>query len=73
MQDARKEAGLDIADRIGLSLEAGGELAEAIAAHEAWILGEVLATERLADPRDGAFAKVADIEGEPLAIGVVKA
>jgi len=75
VQDARKEAGLDIADRIGLYLEGGGELAEAIAAHEAWILGEVLATERLAEPSDSgeAFAKVADIEGEPLAIGVAKA
>jgi isoleucyl-tRNA synthetase len=73
VQDARKEAGLDIADRIGLYLEAGGEVAAAIAAHEAWILGEVLATERLAEPREDAFAKVADIEEEPLAIGVVRA
>jgi isoleucyl-tRNA synthetase len=73
VQDARKEAGLDIADRIGLYLEAGGELADAIAAHEAWILGEVLATERLTAPVDGAFSKVVDVEGEPLAIGVVKA
>ncbi|HMC79685.1 MAG TPA: class I tRNA ligase family protein, partial [Acidimicrobiia bacterium] len=75
VQDARKEAGLDIADRIGLYLEGGGELADAIAAHEAWILGEVLATERLAEPSNSgeAFAKVADIEGEPLTIGVVKA
>ena len=73
VQDARKEGGLDIADRIGLYLEASGELGEAIAAHEAWILGEVLATERLAEPRDDAFAKVADIEGEPLAIGIVRA
>jgi hypothetical protein len=33
-----------------------------------------LGTERLAEPSDSAeaFAKVADIEGEPLAIGVVK-
>jgi isoleucyl-tRNA synthetase len=75
VQDARKEGGLDIADRIGLYLEAGGELAEAIAAHEAWILGEVLATERLAEPNDSddGFAKVADIEGEPLAIGIARA
>jgi isoleucyl-tRNA synthetase len=73
VQDARKEAGLDIADRIALSLEAGGELAGAIAAHEAWILGEVLATERLTEPPTVGFAKVADIEGETLAIGVVKA
>ncbi|MEA2567351.1 MAG: isoleucyl-tRNA synthetase [Actinomycetota bacterium] len=72
VQDARKEGGLDIADRIGLYLEAGGELAEAIAAHEAWILGEVLATERLAEPNDDGFAKVADIEGEPLAIGIAR-
>ena len=37
--------------------------------------GTLLATERLATPSDSgeAFARVADIEGEPLAIGVVKA
>jgi isoleucyl-tRNA synthetase len=72
VQEARKEGGLDIADRIGLYLEAGGELAEAIAVHESWILGEVLATERLAEPRDEGFARVADIEGEPLAIGILR-
>jgi len=73
VQDARKEAGLDIADRIGLYLEAGGEVAAAVDAHEGWILGEVLATQRLPAPSDDAFAKVADIEGQPLAIGILRA
>ena len=73
VQDARKEGGFDIADRIGLYLEAGGELAGAIAATKPGSSGEVLATQRLAEPVDEGFAKVADIEGRPLAIGVVKA
>ena len=72
VQEARKEAGLEIADRIGLWLEADGELAEAVRAHEAWIMGEVLATALLSSPPEGAFGKVADVEGQTLAIGVAR-
>ena len=72
VQEARKEAGLEIADRIGLWLEADGELAEAVRAHEGWIMGEVLATALLASPPEGAFGKVADVEGQTLAIGVAR-
>jgi len=72
VQEARKEAGLEIADRIGLWLEADGELAEAVRSHEDWIMGEVLATRLLPSPPEGAFGKVADVEGQPLAIGVAR-
>jgi isoleucyl-tRNA synthetase len=43
VQELRKQAGLDIADRIHLSAQATPRLAEAIAAHRSYILGEVLA------------------------------
>jgi isoleucyl-tRNA synthetase len=72
VQEARKEAGLEIADRIGLWLEADGELADAVRAHEAWIMGEVLATALLASAPEGAFGKVTEVEGQPLAIGVAR-
>jgi isoleucyl-tRNA synthetase len=73
VQEARKEAGLEIADRIGLWLDAGGELAAAIAFHHDWILGEVLATTRLTSPEGCFFTKTADIEGETLTIGIARA
>ena len=77
VQDARKEAGLEISDRIGLWLGAEGELAAAIAAHQDWILGEVLGTSRLSLPPGaelgGGFEKVAEVEGQPLEIGIVRA
>jgi isoleucyl-tRNA synthetase len=43
VQELRKQAGLDIADRIHLSAQATPRLAQAIAAHRSYILGEVLA------------------------------
>jgi isoleucyl-tRNA synthetase len=43
VQEARKEAGLEVTDRIELGIEADGPVAEAIEAHRPWIAGEVLA------------------------------
>jgi isoleucyl-tRNA synthetase len=44
VQNARKEAGLDISDRIELTLGGDEELLAAARAHEPYIAGEVLAT-----------------------------
>jgi isoleucyl-tRNA synthetase len=44
VQDARKEAGLDISDRIELVVDADGEPGRAVEEHREWIAGEVLAT-----------------------------
>ena len=44
IQDSRKKAGLEVSDRISLSWQADGELAEAIAEHLDEIASEVLAT-----------------------------
>jgi isoleucyl-tRNA synthetase len=44
VQEARKTSGLDISDRIALWWDADGEVAEALAGHEATVAEEVLAT-----------------------------
>ncbi len=43
VQNARKEAGLEITDRIALSLAGDQELLDAATAHEGYVTGEVLA------------------------------
>jgi isoleucyl-tRNA synthetase len=45
LQTARKEAGLDYADRIRVRYSAAPEVEAAIAAHRAWISGETLAVD----------------------------
>ena len=71
IQNARKESGLDVSDRIELRLGGDAELLEAAREHEAYIVGETLATEV---HYDGAGADVisATIEGRELSIGVAR-
>ncbi|HEV2998863.1 MAG TPA: DUF5915 domain-containing protein, partial [Solirubrobacteraceae bacterium] len=45
IQNARKSAGLEVADRITLRLEGDPALVEAVAAHQEYVLGETLAVE----------------------------
>ena len=44
IQQARKDAGLDVSDRISLTVAADGAVADAIRAHAQFIAGETLAT-----------------------------
>ena len=67
VQNARKEAGLEITDRIELALGGDEELLEAAREHEAYLAGEVLATSVAYDASDGAAAK---IDGRELRIAV---
>ncbi|MDQ2676300.1 MAG: DUF5915 domain-containing protein, partial [Actinomycetota bacterium] len=71
VQNARKQAGLEITDRISLNLSGDGELVEAARAHEGYVAGEVLATE-VAYGGDGPASDVL-IEGRPLSIAVARA
>ena len=87
VQNARKEAGLDVEDRIALALGGDAGLLEAVRAHEGYVTGETLATslqlmragEKTSVPShettgDGADAAArADIEGRELRITVVRA
>jgi isoleucyl-tRNA synthetase len=69
VQNARKAAGLDISDRISLSLGGDDELIGAAREHEPYIAGEVLATSVAYDAGDGAPIKV---DGRDLHISVTR-
>jgi isoleucyl-tRNA synthetase len=68
VQNARKEAGLDISDRIELSLGGDEELLAAARAHEPYVAGEVLATSVAYDEAEAAPVRV---DGRDLRIAVV--
>ena len=67
VQNARKEAGLEITDRIELSLGGDPELIEAARAHEDYVSGEVLATEIAYDAADDITVK---LDGRDLRISI---
>src|SRR4051794_22349388 len=71
VQNARRDAGLDVTDRIELVLGGDAELLEAARAHESYLAGETLAT---AVSYDGEVAGAAtEIEGRDLRIGLERA
>jgi isoleucyl-tRNA synthetase len=70
VQNARKAAGLEVEDRIALTLGGDGELLDAARAHEGYVTGEVLAVEVAYDGDSGGEA--ATIEGRPLTIAVAR-
>jgi isoleucyl-tRNA synthetase len=72
VQNARRDAGLEVTDRIELKLAGDEELLDAAREHEAYISGETLATEV---HYDGAGPDVISttIEGRELSIGVARA
>ncbi len=74
VQDLRKTADFDIADRIRLYVQATPTLAEAIQQHRDYIMGETLAVELLQDqPPEGAAALTVEFDGESVTAGVQKA
>jgi isoleucyl-tRNA synthetase len=71
VQNARKAAGLEITDRIDLTLAGDTDLLAAAQAHQDYLANEVLATSVSYDGTpDGAAAK---IDGRDLSIGVSRA
>jgi isoleucyl-tRNA synthetase len=70
VQNARKEAGLDISDRIALSLGGDEELLAAARAHQPYIAAEVLAT---SVAYDAAAGTAAEIDGHNLRISLTRA
>ncbi|MBI4718372.1 MAG: isoleucine--tRNA ligase [Planctomycetes bacterium] len=75
VQNLRKDAGLDIADRIRLSLVSeSADLRAAVDAFSEYIAGETLATGIVASaPGDGASATQVTIEGQSINISLHKA
>jgi isoleucyl-tRNA synthetase len=67
VQNARKQAGLEITDRIELSLGGDEELLAAARAHEDYVSGEVLATAVAYDAADGTPAR---LDGRELRISL---
>jgi isoleucyl-tRNA synthetase len=67
VQGARKAAGLEVEDRIALTLGGDDELLAAAQAHEPYLTQEVLARSVVYDGADG---EPVAIEGRPLTIGV---
>ena len=77
VQELRREADLDVADRIHLRYAAGGPLRAAIEAHAAWIAGETLARtleplEGPAPPPDAASSETA-VDGGALRLALWRA
>jgi isoleucyl-tRNA synthetase len=71
VQAARKAAGLNVEDRISLTLGGDDELLAAARAHEGYVAGETLATALDYDGADGG--QPATIEGRELRIAVAPA
>ena len=72
VQNARRDAGLEVTDRIGLVLGGDTELLDAARAYESYVAGETLATSVSYDGEAAASAAT-DIEGRDLRIGLERA
>ena len=70
IQHARQSAGLEISDRIVLTLDGDPELLAAVRAHQEYVAGETLATAVAYEDLDGTVPPVM-IDGRPLKISVV--
>ena len=69
VQNARKEAGLNVEDRIALALGGDAALLEAVRAHEDYVTGETLAVELELDGEDGEGTRT-EVDGLQLVVGV---
>jgi isoleucyl-tRNA synthetase len=74
VQDLRKQAGFEIADRIDLYAQASPGLAEALTRHRAYIMGETLAVVMKQGTLPEAAARANfEFDGEQAQVGLVKA
>ena len=71
VQDLRKQAGLDIADRIYLYVEATPRLAEAIQSHQQYVMRETLAVKIISD-KSQVDATTLEFDGERIKVSVQK-
>ncbi len=73
VQQARREAGLSVSDRVALTIEASAAVGAAIEAHRDFVAAETLATSVVLGPAgEGAFAGEAG-EAEPVRVAVTRA
>ena len=73
VQDLRKSAELDVADRIELFVEASAGLRSAIEAHKEYVTAETLTTSLVfAIPPEGASVMEDSFDGDKVKAGLVK-
>jgi isoleucyl-tRNA synthetase len=73
VQDLRKSADLDVADRIELFVEASAGLRSALEAHKEYITAETLTSNLVfGSPPEGASITEDGFEGEKVTVGLVK-
>ncbi len=70
VQNARKEAGLEITDRIALGLGGDAELLDVAREHQSYIAGETLAESVALGDGNGDAGSVATIDGHELRVSV---
>jgi isoleucyl-tRNA synthetase len=74
IQMMRKEAGLDVDDRIRIAVDAPGEVAEAVEEHSLYICGETLAVElRYGSPPESWAAREVDLEEARIHVALIRA
>jgi isoleucyl-tRNA synthetase len=74
VQDARRDAGLDVGDRIVLGVAAGGEAAAALRSHRSFVMSETLAVELRDVPDDEAgYRQDAVVDGDAVTITLRRA
>jgi len=74
VQDLRKSAGLDVADRINLFVVASVDLKSAIEAHREYITNETLSVSlNFDEPPASASSVEDDFDGEKIKVGLQKA
>jgi len=74
IQMMRKEAGLDVDDRIRIAVDAHGEVAEAVEEHSLYICGETLAVElRYGSPPESWAAREVDLEEARIHVALIRA
>ncbi|MFI5046082.1 MAG: isoleucine--tRNA ligase [Acidimicrobiia bacterium] len=76
VNDARKQEGLELSDRIHLRVQASGRVGAAVHAHRDRIAGEVLATEFAIDTASGGPGitdHTAEIDGETISVAIERA
>ncbi len=70
VQNARKQAGLDVEDRIALALAGDDELLAAVRAHDGYVTGETLAT--TLELGGGAGGEPLTVDGRELLVSVAR-
>jgi isoleucyl-tRNA synthetase len=74
IQNLRKDAGFDIADRIRVYYTGDATLREALRAHDAYVRSETLAVDVTeSPPADGAHKESASLDGREVTLGVERA